>query len=123
MATPAGRALCAAPFPEMVYHWHREGFQLPVGATLLAQGDENFPNQAFAFGAALGLQFHPEFTAQMIARLVEAARADLAAPGVQPGLLHMQERALHDGPTLAWLRKLLPAWLHGAALARTAAAA
>ena len=32
-----------------VYHWHREGFDLPPGAVLLARGG-TFENQAFSFG-------------------------------------------------------------------------
>jgi GMP synthase (glutamine-hydrolysing) len=48
--TEAGRQVCD-PWPEQVYQWHREGFDLPLGADLLAEGD-SFPVQAFRFGAA-----------------------------------------------------------------------
>ena len=43
--TAAGHALCP-DWPEHVYHWHGEGFQLPRGAKLLAEGDD-FPVQAY----------------------------------------------------------------------------
>ena len=36
--TDIGRAVCD-PWPEQVYQWHREGFDLPLGAELLAEGD------------------------------------------------------------------------------------
>ena len=35
--TPAGRAIC--DWPAHVYQWHREGFDLPRGTELLAEGD------------------------------------------------------------------------------------
>jgi GMP synthase-like glutamine amidotransferase len=55
-------------FPESfeVYHWHRETFDLPKGAELLATG-RIVPNQAFLLGHALGVQFHPEVTVPVIA--------------------------------------------------------
>ena len=43
--TAAGTRVCPN-WPEHVYHWHREGFELPAGAELLAEGDD-FPVQAF----------------------------------------------------------------------------
>ena len=39
--TPAGLAICP-DWPDHVYHWHREGFELPAGAELLAEGGD-FP--------------------------------------------------------------------------------
>ena len=46
-ATDQGKALMH--WPEMVYQFHREGFTLPAGATLLATSD-TYPNQAFRYG-------------------------------------------------------------------------
>jgi len=42
-----------------VFQWHRESFELPPGAELLA-GSAACPRQAFAIGPHLGLQFHIE---------------------------------------------------------------
>src|SRR3546814_6217879 len=51
------------------FQWHREGFEVPRGATVLATGSGAFPNQAFRVGDnAYGLQFHPEMTLAMIHR-------------------------------------------------------
>ena len=50
------------PSPFHAFHWHREGFDLPPGAELLARG-VIFENQAFSVGTrAFGVQFHPEMT-------------------------------------------------------------
>src|SRR5579863_10075813 len=43
--TRAGLKVCAH-WPDQVYHWHREGFELPKGSELLAEGGD-FPVQAF----------------------------------------------------------------------------
>jgi GMP synthase (glutamine-hydrolysing) len=54
-------------FPETftVFHWHNETFHLPEGAKLLATGPA-IKNQAFRLGSAVGVQFHPEVTGQVI---------------------------------------------------------
>lgn len=48
-----------------VFHWHYEAFDLPTGAQRLA-ASEHCPNQAFAIGPHLGLQFHVEVDAAKI---------------------------------------------------------
>jgi GMP synthase-like glutamine amidotransferase len=54
-------------FPEIftVFHWHHETFRLPPGAELLATGFV-VRNQAFRLGSAVGVQFHPEVTGEII---------------------------------------------------------
>ncbi len=64
--TDVGLSLCD-PWPEQVYQWHREGFDLPHGADLLAEGD-SFPVQAFRYGSGYALQFHPDVTHATICR-------------------------------------------------------
>ncbi len=49
-----------------VFHWHKETFDLPEGASLLATG-KAVKNQAFRLNNALGVQFHPEVTQEVIA--------------------------------------------------------
>src|SRR5438105_5572910 len=46
--TEAGRKVCP-DWPDHVYQWHREGFDLPSDGELLAEGDA-FSVQAFRFG-------------------------------------------------------------------------
>ena len=104
-----GRRLLA--WPERVYQWHREGFDLPRGAQLLAEGDE-FPNQAFVYGgSAFGLQFHPELTLAMMYRWTTRGRHRLELPGAQTRAQHFEGRALHDGALRLWLEHFLDLWL------------
>jgi len=51
--------------PFTVFHWHSDTFDLPTGATRLALS-ANYPNQAFQYKSAIGLQFHLEVNEQMI---------------------------------------------------------
>jgi len=62
--TAAGLAV-VAQWPECVYQWHREGFDLPRGAELLAEGDI-FKVQAIRYGSGYALQFHPDVTHAMM---------------------------------------------------------
>lgn len=50
-----------------VFQWHFEAFALPPGARLLATSPA-CPNQAFAIGPHLGMQFHVELDAEKLAR-------------------------------------------------------
>ena len=107
--TAEGRRLMR--WPERVYQWHREGFDLPRGARLLAAGDA-FPNQAFVYGAsAFGLQFHPELTLAMMHRWTVRGRARLELPGAQPRPAHFAGRAVHDAALRDWLERFLDLWL------------
>ena len=109
--TVEGRALCEAPFPEHVYQWHREGFDLPCGATLLAGGD-TFGAQAFRSGqSAFGLQFHPEVTYAMMCRWTVKAVALMGAPGARPPQEHRDGWFLHDPAINRWTRSFLRRWL------------
>lgn len=109
--TEAGSALVR--WPDRVHQFHREGFGLPVGATLLAQGSqETFPNQAFAYGpAAFALQFHIELTTAMVNRWTSRIDHRPDAPGAQAAALHFEGRALHDWKTAAFLDAFLDLWL------------
>ncbi len=100
-ATDAGRKL--GEWPEMVYQWHREGFDLPDGATLLARGDI-FENQAFAVNdTAFGIQFHSELTYAMACRWTVQRRGALrAAEGAVARRAHGRLVPLRSaGPRLA----------------------
>lgn len=111
--TVSGRAAWSDLFPAKVYQWHREGFDLPTGATLLAEGDD-FASQAFSFGAtAYGLQFHPEVTYQMMCRWTTGGEDRLAMPGAMPREKHFRDWYAHDGQVARWLGVFLTRWVRG----------
>jgi GMP synthase (glutamine-hydrolysing) len=107
--TAAGHALCP-DWPERVYHWHGEGFQLPCGAELLAEGDD-FPVQAFQHGQAFGFQFHPDVTYAMMHRWTTRGCVRMEQPGAHPRHLHFEARAMHDVVERAWLNNFIHGWL------------
>jgi GMP synthase (glutamine-hydrolysing) len=99
------------PFPEYVYQWHREGCALTAGARLLATSDGTFPNQAFAYGAAIGVQFHPESTHAQIYRWTARSHGRLNMPGARPREEHVVGHITHGPRVRAWLDRFLAAWL------------
>ena len=108
--TDAGRAMFAQ-WPEQVYEWHREGFDLPPGAVLLAEGDA-FPVQAFRYGpGACAIQFHPEVTYAMACRWTVRGHARLSLPGAKPRPEHFADRAVYDHAVRTWLTGFLDHWL------------
>ena len=112
-ATQQGGALCRCAFPNKVYQWHREGFDLPAGATLLAQGDD-FEAQAFSYAqSAYGLQFHPEVTYAMMCKWTIKGHERLSMPGALPRDMHLRGWYLHDGAVATWLAAFLRTWIRG----------
>ncbi len=107
--TRAGSKLCAH-WPGEVYHWHREGFGLPSGCELLAEGGD-FPNQAIRFGNAFGLQFHPDVTYAMMCRWTTCGADRLDMPGAYPRGQHFAGRARYDVAERVWLKQFLDGWL------------
>lgn len=117
--TQLGQAIL--PWPSHVYHWHAEGFDLPSGAELLAEGDV-FPNQAFRYGrSAYALQFHPEVTQQMMCRWTTVGAERLTHPGAQPAEAHFEGWSRYDPAVCRWLDNFLNAWI-GLTVARGHAA-
>ena len=118
--TALGEALIA-DWPSNVYQWHREGFDLPASADLLAEG-EMFRNQAVRVGpAAYGIQFHPELTYAMMNRWTVRGAERLSMPGAQPRGAHFAGRGLHDMPMRRWLDRFLDLWLAAGEQKATAA--
>ena len=109
-ATEEGEALMR--WPEMVYQFHREGFSLPSGATLLATA-EAYPNQAFRYGDnAWGIQFHGELTLAMMHRWVVRGAHRFELPGAQTGRAHLDGRLLHDAALQLWMTAFLDRIFH-----------
>ncbi len=108
-ATPEGRKIMH--WPSMVYQWHREGFDLPADATLLARGDI-FRNQAFSVNhTAFGIQFHSELTYAMACRWTVRGAERFALPMAQSRPEHMAGWFRYDPPIRAWLSNFLDIWL------------
>lgn len=109
---PTAAGLDLVPeWPDHAYQWHREGFELPRGAELLAEGTV-FSNQAFRYGnAAYGVQFHPEVTQAMVHRWTVRGSHRLDLPGAHPRGAHLRDRLVHDHAVAAWLDNFLDRWL------------
>lgn len=94
-------------WPHMVYHFHREGFDLPHGAKLLAEGDA-YPNQAYRYGEnAYGIQFHAELTRAMMQSWIVRGASRFTMPNAQRGSEHLEGRMMFDAPLRAWLGEFL----------------
>lgn len=103
--TEHGRLLMQ--WPKMVYHFHREGFDVPRGVDLLAEGDA-YPNQAIRYGDnAWGVQFHAELTRAMMHRWVVHGAERFTMPNAQQGAEHLEGRMIFDAPLKAWLSDFL----------------
>jgi GMP synthase (glutamine-hydrolysing) len=109
--TELGRKLCD-PWPEHVYQWHREGFDLPPGGDLIAAGDDAFPVQAFRYGTAHALQFHPDVTHATMCRWTTRGHERMQLPGAKSRSEHFADRAVHDLAARAWLASFLDHWLN-----------
>lgn len=108
-ATDEGRELCE--WPETVYQWHREGFDLPDGTKLLARGDL-FQNQAFSVNdTAFGIQFHSELTYAMACRWTVRGAERFTLPMAQSRPQHMEGWFRYDPAIRAWLWNFLDTWL------------
>ncbi|MEW6641287.1 MAG: glutamine amidotransferase [Pseudomonadota bacterium] len=107
--TEAGQTVCTA-WPAEVYQWHREGFELPSGCELLAEGDD-FPVQAFRAGSCFAFQFHPDVTTAMMHRWTTRGHERMALPGARLRTEHFAGRAVHDVAERAWLDRFLRCWL------------
>jgi GMP synthase (glutamine-hydrolysing) len=108
--TDAGETL--GPFPDHVYEWHKEGFELPHGARLLATSPGAFPNQAFLYGpAAVGVQFHPEITYAQVHRWTGHNPQRLSLKGACPRQQHIDGHVTHAPKVQAWLDRFLRRWL------------
>lgn len=88
----AGAGACAGTWMQ----WHYDRFTVPHGATVLAESPVGA--QAFAFGRALGVQFHPEANESIVRLWSSGSGADeLTAAGIDPDDLNRRTRmALSD---------------------------
>ena len=98
-----------------VFQWHRESFELPRGAELLASSPTCL-HQAFAIGPHLALQFHVELDAQKLAAWSASVDPEFLCrqrqcKSVQSGAA-MRAQALHALPAQQRLAdRLYRRWL------------
>ena len=110
--TDAGKPL--GQFPDHVYEWHKEGFELPRGAQLIATSSGAFPNQAFIYGpAAVAVQFHPEITYAQVHRWAGHNPQRLSMKGACPRQEHIDGHIRHALKVQAWLDRFLRRWVVG----------
>jgi GMP synthase (glutamine-hydrolysing) len=99
-------------FPDYVYEWHKEGFELPAGARLIASSAGAFPNQAFSYGsAAVAVQFHPEITYAQVHRWTGHNPQRLSMRGARPRHEHIEGHVAYAPKVHAWLDRFLSRWL------------
>jgi GMP synthase-like glutamine amidotransferase len=86
--------------------WHDDNLRVPVGADLLARSPAG--PAAFRLGRHLGLQFHPEATAEVVASWAGHDPA-LEARGITREQL-VEQSARHAGPARAAAFRLFDDW-------------
>lgn len=119
--TAEGRSVCK-DWPDHVYQWHREGFDLPDQALMLAEGD-SFPVQAFSYGGtAYALQFHMDVTHATMCRWTTRGHERMTLPNAKPRETHFEGRLMHDPACRAWLSEFIDHWLKPPTAAQMASA-
>ena len=73
--------------PEIVstgpwFEWHHDRFTVPDGATEIARSEVS--SQVFRVGESVGVQFHPEVTADIVASWTVEGREELEDLGIDP---------------------------------------
>ena len=106
--TPDGRALIPDGLMVLQSHYHQ--FDVPPGATNLASS-ELFPHQAFCYGEkAIGLQFHPEASRQMLQAWIRRRGERNRAPGAYPPARQLADNVRYDAALAAWFQSFLEEW-------------
>jgi GMP synthase (glutamine-hydrolysing) len=112
--TPAAPAWFGREPTATVFQWHHEAFALPPGAVALA-GNAACPQQAFALGPHLGMQFHIEVDAAKLAgwwRDIDPAEAALlgARPTLHPLARMRDDTTHHLAASQALAERLYARW-------------
>jgi GMP synthase-like glutamine amidotransferase len=121
--TEEGRAdpvLGSLPAEFDTLQWHGDTFDLPDGAVLLASSDP-YPNQAFRFGNAYGVQFHLEVSVPMAEEWAEVPAYGqyldrVLGPGSLPQVIG--DVAQHEAQMLDHARTMFGSWLDATVGAR-----
>ena len=81
--TEIGRAVCD-PWPEQVYQWHREGFDLPLGADCWPRAIPSRCRPSATAAPPIALQFHPDVTHAMMCRWTTRGHERMLLPNAKP---------------------------------------
>ncbi len=93
-----------------VFHWHGDTFDLPPGTLHLAKTDV-YASQGFAIeDYALGLQFHPEVTAEGLESWYVGHACELHHAGIDPANLRSSAHAYASALETA-AKRFLKLWL------------
>jgi GMP synthase (glutamine-hydrolysing) len=103
------------PWPDTVYHFHREGLTAPDSCEILACSDL-YPHQAFCLNdKTVGIQFHVELTQAMMQAWGVRGEERFSLPNAKRKHDHLNGRLLHDAKSIAWLDSFLDKWIGHAA--------
>lgn len=112
--TTDGHVSCLAVFADepVTFHWHRDVFDLPDGATCLASTPV-CKNQAFSIGAnVIGFQFHPEMTGQNIEHWLIGHAVELGKYEADPNSLRKAAARQAQSP-VRQSETVMKSWLAG----------
>ncbi|MEO0798189.1 MAG: glutamine amidotransferase [Pseudomonadota bacterium] len=118
---PLKSAADEGAWPNRFYQWHKEGFELPAGAELLATSPrDDFPNQAFRYGeTAVAIQFHPEISYAMASRWSGYNPEKLRQVGAQARAEQLRNHIANGPIVRAWLDCFLSSWVETGRRARS----
>ena len=110
--TDSGRRLALlADLPDrfLAFHWHGDTFDVPPGALRLAES-EACANQAFQYeDHVLGLQFHLDYSARSIRKMIEHCEAELVDGPFVQSAAELLARPDRIDATERWLNQVLDA--------------
>ena len=92
------------------FQWHREGFRTPTDCEVLAEG-EMFRENAFRYGKAYGIQFHPEVNFKMHSMWLHYAGYMTKERGAQERYHQMNLRQKHAKKISMWLDTFIDNYL------------
>ncbi|MEO1650885.1 MAG: glutamine amidotransferase, partial [Pseudomonadota bacterium] len=118
---PLKSAADEGAWPSRFYQWHKEGFELPAGAELLATSPrDDFPNQAFRYDeTAVAIQFHPEISYAMASRWSGYNPEKLRQVGAQARAEQLRDHIANGPIVRAWLDRFLSSWVETGRRARS----
>ncbi len=74
--TRNSRVFNTLPRKFTAFHWHGDTFRIPPGAIRIAES-EGCANQAFEYGRVIGLQFHIEYSIEIINSMFRNCKDDI----------------------------------------------